>query len=390
MRIAPISINVYKNCYNIQSQTPVKAPPPPTDMFIANVDSISFGAKLDERFSKKFLKELLMLTLPCPVCKKKLIPLELMNNPAVDSLKIFTPHFEKMSEINQQAYKKLTEIAPLFPEKNIQELLQVMFPYAERNLILAQRDILDSLNFLSRDLPDNKGLELRKIIGSTFEEIFQRQTDNEKRFKRKRTITKFTKFSRSVEDKKIAGQITNSIQRLPTSSNSLDSFIVKYAYRDPENIGMKLYPDDFGTLEHIIPESQGGRIVIWECSADNSARGAISINNQHRLNPKMGENIQNTINRLIEIHNSDEWRKITGANAKAKLKEYILAVRNDYLIASKGKIGVDIKALGTIPRDIIIREIQRIKEISNPRFAKIKKACVEELFRMLSKNTNIT
>lgn len=390
MRITPVLINPFQYKYNAQSQTPVKAAPPPTDMFTRNVDTVSFSAKLDERFSKKFLKELLILGLPCPVCRKNLIPLEVMSNPAVDSLKIFTPNLDKMSDINRQAYQKLAEIAPLYPEKNIQKLLQVMFPNAERNLILVQRDILDSLNFLSRELPDDKGINLRKIIGTTFEEIFQRQTDSEKRFKRKRTIQKFTKFSRSIEDKKLAGQITDSIQRLPTSTSSLDAFIVKYAYRDPENIGMKLYPDDFGTLEHIIPESQGGRIVIWECSADNSARGSISINNQHLLNPDMGENIQNSINRLINIHNTDEWRKLTEPNAKAKLKEYIFAVRNDYLIASKGKICVDIEALGSIPLDVINTEIKRIREINNSRFNNIKKVVTTELFTMLPRKSNIT
>lgn len=384
MRILPIIMPVIPK-YNTCS-----APPPPQPDKRIQVDTVTFGAKLDERFSKKFLKELLSLGLPCPVCQKNMIPLDILNAPACESLPVFKPHLKKMEVINRRIYERLSQMAPNFPEKSIQGLLQEMFPEAEKKLILVQRDILDESNFISRDLPEHKGEELRKIIGDTFEEIFKRQTDSEKRFKRKRTILKFNKFSRGLKDKKQTKQINDTIQHLPTSSNNENAFIVKYAYRDPENIGMKLYPDDFGTLEHIIPESQGGKIVIWECSADNSARGAISINNQHMLNPNMGENIQNTINRLIEIHNNGEWKLLTEPNAKAKLKEYIFTVCNDYFIASKGKIQADISKLGSIPREVITREILRIKEINNPRFANIKKTCVEKLFRMLPRKSNIT
>lgn len=387
MRITPILINPLNNIYNVQSQRPVKSIPPPTDMFIRNVDTVSFGSRLDERFSKKFLKELLQFDLPCAVCRKKMISLEILNAPASESLPIFEPHLDKMQPINQIIYAKLTQLAPEHPDKSIQGLLQEMFPEAEKKLILVQRDILDELNFISRDLPEHKGDELREIIGDTFKVIFKRQTDSEKRFKRKRTIMKFNKFSKSISDRPEAKQITTIIQRLPTSSSSENAFIVKYAYRDPENIGMKLYPDDFGTLEHIIPESQGGKIVIWACSADNSERGAISINSQHVLHPNMPENIQFQIDRLIDIHDN-EWQKFTVPNAKSTLKEYILAVRNDYLIASKGKIRLNIEKLGTIPDEMIKREIQRIRKIENPRFGSIRKAVISELFTMSSRNTN--
>lgn len=389
MRISPVLINPIQNKYNVQSQIPVKAAPPPTDRYVSNIDTVSFSARLDERFSKTFLKEILSFGLPCPVCGKEMIPLELLNEPAVESLKLFVPNLEKMSPMCKKMFSRLSDMSPLHPDKNIQELLQVMFPEAEKRLILQQRDILDSLNFISRDLPEQKGIELRKIISATFEEIFQRNSDSEKRFKRKRTIARFIKFNKGVSDKKIAGRITETIQRLPTSENSEDAFIVKYAYRDVENIGMKMLPDDFGTFEHIIPESQGGKIVIWECSADNSARGAISINNQHALNPNMAKNIQTHIDRLIEIHNN-EWQNFTEPNAKTKLKEYIFALRNEFFIASNGKIRLNIKDVGGIPKTLIAKEIERIRAINNPRFNKVKKICVEQLLRMLPRKSNTT
>lgn len=358
-------------------------------MFVSNIDTVSFSARLDERFPKKFLKEILSFGLSCPVCEKDMISLERLSEPAVETLKFFTPHFDEMTPMNKTIYKKMSELAPLHPDKNIQGLLEVMFPEAEKALILEQRDILDSLNFLSRELPDTKAEELRKLISSTFEDIFKREVDVDKRFKRKRTIAKFDKFAQKVKDNKIAEKIIQTIRKLPTSETSENAYIVKYAARDPENIGMKMFADDFATLEHIIPESQGGSIVIWECSADNAARGAISINNQHALNPNMKEHYQKHINRLIEIHDT-QWQNFTTPNAKSKLKEYIFALRNEVFIASNGKINLDITGLKSIPAMVIKSEIDRIREIKNPRFNKVKKICTDELCRLLPRKSSIT
>ncbi len=389
MRILPVSINSNFNKYNVQSQTPVKAAPPPTDTFVKSIDTVNFSAKLDERFPKYFLKELLKFGLPCPVCNKDMIPLERLCEPALETLKFFTPHLDEMTPMNKLMYQKMSELAPLHPEKNIQELLGIMQPEAEKALIFEQREILDGLNFLSRDLPETKGKELRKLIGKTFEEIFNVDIDVDKRFKRKRTIAKFDKFAKSVKDKEIAEKIIHTIRQLPTSDVSPNAYIVKYATRDPENIGMKMFADDFGTLEHIIPESQGGSVVIWECSADNAARGAISIRNQHALNPNMAENLQTHINKLIDIHDN-EWPNFKTPNAKSKLKEYIFALRNEFFIASNGKIDLDISGLKSIPAMVIKYEINRIRAINNPRFNKVKKICTEELCRLLPRKSSIT
>ncbi|MCM1009318.1 MAG: hypothetical protein NC390_00380 [Fusobacterium sp.] len=389
MRIAPISINLYKNNYNVQSQTPVKAAPPPTDMFVSNIDTVSFSARLDERFPKKFLKEILSFGLPCPVCEKPMIPLERLSEPATETLKFFAPHLDEMTPMNKTIYSKMSELAPQHPDKNIQGLLEVMYPEAEKALILEQREVLDSLNFLSRELPPQKGEELRKIIGSTFEEIFKPEVDTDKRFKRKRTIAKFDKLAKKVKEKELAAKIVETIRKLPTSDTSENAYIVKYAVRDPENIGMKMFADDFATLEHIIPESQGGSLVIWECSADNAARGAISINNQHALNPNMAEHFQKHITRLIEIHDN-EWQNFKTPNAKSKIKEYIFSLKNEIFIASNGKINLDISGLKSIPAMVIRDEIIRIKGIKNPRFNKVKKICTDELCRLLPRKSSIT
>ena len=318
-----------------------------------------------------------------------MIPLERLNEPAVETLKFFAPHVDKMTPMNKLIYGKICELAPTHPDKSIHGLLNVMYPQAEKALILEQREVLDSLNFLSRELPEDKGEELRKIIGKTFEEIFKPEVDTDKRFKRKRTIAKFDKFAKSIKDKELSAQIVKTIRTLPTSDTSENAYIVKYAVRDPENIGMKLFPDDFGTLEHIIPESLGGSVVIWECSADNAARGAISINNQHALNPNMKEHIQKHIDRLIDIHDN-EWQNFKEPNVKPKLKEYIFALRNEFFVASNGKINLDISALKSIPAMTIKKEIDRIREIKNPRFNKVKKICAEQLYRMLPRKSNIT
>lgn len=367
MRIAPILINFYQNRYNVQTSKPVKDTPPPTEL---HADTVSFSARIHEDFPKEFLKELMMYGLPCPVCNKLMLPLELLNEPASQALKLFDGNVQNMTQLNQKIFHKLSQQAPIYPDKNIQGLLQVLFSDAERGLIIEQREILDEINFLSRELPGKKGKELRRLIGKTFEKIFATSDSPKKRFKRKNALEDFDEFANSLSDEKLKRKIISKIRELPTSENSINAFIVKYASRSPEEIGMKLYRGEFGTMEHIIPDCEGGKIVIWECSEDNLARGNISICEQLARNPQMKINLQKHIDRLIEIHNVDfpqESQPLTKINL---LKAYIFALKNEYDIASKGKIKLDISNLGEIPAFIVRKEIRRIEEMGQTNYLK--------------------
>lgn len=326
-----------------------------------NVDTVSFSARIIDKYPKEFLKEIMSYGLPCPICNKEMIPLEYMNRPAKEALLFLADKYEKMSPIGQVMYKQLNFLSKKHPDKNIQGLLQTQFKKAEVNLIVEQREILDALNFVSWELPEKKGIQLRKLIGETFEVIFKRESNPKKRFKRKKVIESFDNFTNTLNDPKIKKKIGKAIRDLPTSDNSINAFIVKYASRAPEEIAMKLHREDFGTLEHIIPDSKGGRLVIWECSEDNAARGNKHILEQLKEHPEMPDNLQKHFDRLIEIHNLEF--ELESKNKRNLLKSYIFSLQNEYAMASSGVIKPDISALGPIPKKIIEEEIVRIKEM---------------------------
>ena len=183
-----------------------------------------------------------------------------------------------------------------------------------------------------------------------------------KKFKRKSAISEFDDFALSLSDDKVRLKIMNAIRQLPTSDNNTNAFIVKYSSRSPEEIGMKLYNKDFGTMEHIIPESSGGRIVIWECSEDNGARGNKPLNMQLSQKPEMFGYLQKHFDRLIQIYYEDAPTPYL-ATQKNLLKEYIFTAKNEFAIASRQVLNIDISALGDIPAFMIIREIKRIRDM---------------------------
>lgn len=296
-------------------------------------------------------------------------PLQFLNEPASQSLKLFEDNVKDMTPINKKIYKKLVESAPDYPQKNISKLLSTMFPDAERKLILEQRDVLDELNFLSRDLPNKTGKDLRRIINKTFEKLFERHDNPKKRFKRKDVIDEFNEFAQSIKDKNLKKRLQKIILKLPTSETSENAFIVKYSTRSSEEIGMKLYRNNFATMEHIIPESRGGKIVIWECAEDNSARGDLPVIQQLKSNPEMRTNLQKHIDRLIEIHNID-FNNPSDKTKRNMLKEYIFTLKNEYAVASHETINLDISALGEIPAPMVQREIQRIAELGKTNYLK--------------------
>jgi len=357
MRIAPIFINLCKNRYNTQTGKPVKDTPPPTEL---KADTVSFSARIHERFPKDFLRELLHCGLPCPVCGKEMIPLDLLNEPAVDALKLFDANVKNMTEINKRIFYKMADLAPIHPLMNMQDILQMLRAKAEKKLIIEQNDVLNSIHLLKAEVPKNKIIALDKLIQTTRDILLQRSHPAQK-FKRKSAVSLFDDFALTLDDEKLRLKVMNLIRKMPTSENNQHAFIVKYSRRSPEEIGMKLYNKDFGTLEHITPDSQGGRVVIWECSEDNGLRGNRSVNEQIAENPQMPEHLQNHFDRLIDIY-FDNDTPLLIATQKNLLKEYIFTARNEYEIASREKLNIDISRLGEIPPYMINREIHRIHQ----------------------------
>lgn len=317
-----------------------------------------------------------MCGLPCPICGKEMFPLELLNEPAVDALRLFDANANKMTDINKIIFHKMAELAPLHPLKNMQELLQMLHNKAEKELVTEQIALLNELFSISGEFPKSRFADYFSLVNRTKERLLNiNKLNDKKKFKRKNVINEFDDFALTLKDDKTRVKIMNTVRRLPTSENNRNAFIVKYSSRSPEEIGMKLYNKDFATMEHIIPESEGGKIVIWECSEDNAARGNLPIPVQIKQKPEMIGNTQKHFDRLIDIYYDDTVSPYLMAK-KTLLKEYIFTIKNEYAIASHEILNVDISALGEIPAYIINREIRRIKEMGKTNY-------LRKLYQML-------
>lgn len=378
MRINPlIQFNQQTNMNERASlKSLLSTPPPPRCKKQLNVDTVHFSARIHERFPKQFLKELVMCGLPCPICGKEMFPLELLNEPAVDALRLFDANANKMTDINKIIFHKMAELAPLHPLKNMQELLQMLHNKAEKELVTEQIALLNELFSISGEFPKSRFADYFSLVNRTKERLLNiNKLNDKKKFKRKNVINEFDDFALTLKDDKTRVKIMNTVRRLPTSENNRNAFIVKYSSRSPEEIGMKLYNKDFATMEHIIPESEGGKIVIWECSEDNAARGNLPIPVQIKQKPEMIGNTQKHFDRLIDIYYDDTVSPYLMAK-KTLLKEYIFTIKNEYAIASHEILNVDISALGEIPAYIINREIRRIKEMGKTNY-------LRKLYQML-------
>lgn len=331
-------------------------------------DTLQFGARIDERFPKTFLKNLLKYKLPDPVTGETMYSLEVLNGSARRSLRIFEANKEEMTPINREVFEQISACAQKYPKKNLQQLLETMRPEARKSLEKIQRRIIEELRRFSYKIPQHKQQEFSDLLDETIKLIHSHELSKNKKFKRKVIIAKVDDFALGLKNDKDRVEIMNIIRTLPTSSNNVNSFIVKYANRNSEEIGMTLYRDRFATLEHLTPESQGGRIVVWESSENNSAKGDKPLTTQLAEHPEMRENAQAHINKLIFIHNNIyEQYPIDEQN---RLKEYIFALKNEFAIASKEQLELDISGLGDIPQYMVENELFRINELNKTNYLK--------------------
>ena len=323
-------------------------------------DTVSFCGRFDDRFPKHFLKEILSHGVIDPISGQIPIPTDTMKLPAHHALNVLRHRFTDMKPAHQVVFAILDEISKQSPRKNIQELLQAKRPKAEKRLGKIQRDTLDDLAFIASALPKDLKSEFVLLQQNTKDLIFNADKNPRKKFKRKNIISAYDDFALKLQDDKLRVAIMKKIRDLPTSENSLDAFIVKYSDRSPEEIGTTLYYKDFANLDHITPESQGGKIAIWTSYSSNANRGDISWSNLLDDNPQSAKNAQRCIDRYIQIQQKELRKQPETRNL---LKEYIYALRNEFYLASEGKLALDISKLGKISDQMREREFLRFAEM---------------------------
>ena len=71
----------------------------------------------------------------------------------------------------------------------------------------------------------------------------------------------------------------HTANKLPNSTSSKNSFVVKHRYSDSDTIGYKLLEPAIATVEHVKARSDGGvddlTNIVLACKADNNERGSM-------------------------------------------------------------------------------------------------------------------
>ena len=90
-----------------------------------------------------------------------------------------------MVGVEKEIFSYLESESKKHPYLKLQELLQLRYASAEKTLIRQQSLVLNKINLVGRKLQRNEYLELRKLINSSFDKIFEPNPQPEDRFRKK-------------------------------------------------------------------------------------------------------------------------------------------------------------------------------------------------------------
>lgn len=391
---------------------------PVTDIFKAQtLDSVTFQGHLakaerifENKFNKIFFRKIANEHLPCAytgiemISQKQfdeLIQTKVLTGNSADVIKELKKFEKSLFPVENGIFNILKSLSEKYPEKNLQELLKLKYPIAEKKLIQQQANTLNRINMVIRDLPKEEFLKIREIVQESFDKIFAPNPNPKDRFKRKALLYKLK--TQNLTNKKIQKQIIKLAEKLPNSETSVNSFIVKYSepYRiryenknpkkipqTSEEIALRLLRPSLATEEHIYPQAMYRAEELAARNGDETAKNLsklrVTILTSNYINeikkdflfddfaPKVkyniNENIQKHINKLIKI--DKDWLNHGKIEDAALLTEYIMTLKEEFQRRSK-IINIDIKDFEEKLPEIKDKIAKHIEKMENKKSKKV-------------------
>ena len=391
---------------------------PVTDIFKAQtLDSVTFQghlAKAERIFENKFNKIFFFFFsnehLPCAytgiemISQKQfdeLIQTKVLSGNSADVIKELKKFEKSLFPVENGIFNILKSLSEKYPEKNLQELLKLKYPIAEKKLIQQQANTLNRINMVIRDLPKEEFLKIREIVQESFDKIFAPNPNPQDRFKRKALLYKLK--TQNLTNKKIQKRIIKLAEKLPNSETSVNSFIVKYSepYRiryenknpkkipqTSEEIALRLLRPSLATEEHIYPQAMYRAEELAARNGDETAKNLsklrVTILTSNYINeikkdflfddfaPKVkyniNENIQKHINKLIKI--DKDWLNHGKIEDAALLTDYIMTLKEEFQRRSK-IINIDIKDFEEKLPEIKDKIAKHIEKMENKKSKKV-------------------
>lgn len=391
---------------------------PVTDIFKAQtLDSVTFQGHLakaervfENKFNKTFFRKISNEHLPCAytgiemISQKQfdeLIQTKVLTGNSADVIKELKKFEKSLFPVENGIFNILKSLSEKYPEKNLQELLKLKYPIAEKKLIQQQANTLNQINMVIRDLPKEEFLKIREIVQESFDKIFAPNPNPQDRFKRKALLYKLK--TQNLTNKKIQKQIIKLAEKLPNSETSVNSFIVKYSepYRiryenknpkqipqTSEEIALRLLRPSLATEEHIYPQAMYRAEELAARNGDETAKNLsklrVTILTSNYINeikkdflfddfaPKVkyniNENIQKHINKLIKI--DKDWLNHGKIEDAALLTDYIMTLKEEFQRRSK-IINIDIKDFEEKLPEIKDKIAKHIEKMENKKSKKV-------------------
>lgn len=391
---------------------------PVTDIFKAQtLDSVTFQGHLakaerifENKFNKIFFRKIANEHLPCAytgiemISQKQfdeLIQTKVLTGNSADVIKELKKFEKSLFPVENGIFNILKSLSEKYPEKNLQELLKLKYPIAEKKLIQQQANTLNRINMVIRDLPKEEFLKIREIVQESFDKIFAPNPNPQDRFKRKALLYKLK--TQNLTNKKIQKQIIKLAEKLPNSETSVNSFIVKYSepYRiryenknpkqipqTSEEIALRLLRPSLATEEHIYPQAMYRAEELAARNGDETAKNLsklrVTILTSNYINeikkdflfddfaPKVkyniNENIQKHINKLIKI--DKDWLNHGKIEDAALLTDYIMTLKEEFQRRSK-IITIDIKDFEEKLPEIKDKIAKHIEKMENKKSKKV-------------------
>lgn len=389
-----------------------------TDIFKAQtLDSVTFQGHLakaerifENKFNKIFFRKIANEHLPCAytgiemISQKQfdeLIQTKVLTGNSADVIKELKKFEKSLFPVENGIFNILKSLSEKYPEKNLQELLKLKYPIAEKKLIQQQANTLNRINMVIRDLPKEEFLKIREIVQESFDKIFAPNPNPQDRFKRKALLYKLK--TQNLTNKKIQKRIIKLAEKLPNSETSVNSFIVKYSepYRiryenknpkqipqTSEEIALRLLRPSLATEEHIYPQAMYRAEELAARNGDETAKNLsklrVTILTSNYINeikkdflfddfaPKVkyniNENIQKHINKLIKI--DKDWLNHGKIEDAALLTDYIMTLKEEFQRRSK-IINIDIKDFEEKLPEIKDKIAKHIEKMENKKSKKV-------------------
>lgn len=218
---------------------------------------------------------------------------------------------DKLNTTEKKCFNILKKLTQKYPNLTFSQMINIpeVKEFYLTKLEKEQEKIWQKINKLSKNFPKLEMLKIQKAI-SEAQIIFQ-ENPNFPIEKRGNVIKLFKNLESEISHKEDYKMIFDEVNRLPSSKNNVNAFLIKYSHSNPNEIVYALLQGSKATIEHVKPArrlNDNGKNDISNyvilCHNCNSERSQIPYNEFIKTHPQMPQNMQKYLDIVIENINN--------------------------------------------------------------------------------------